>query len=281
MATSYNFDEAYSTDSFTDSDWEAICDHLGIDFTTDEGDEKIVHKHDVAEGKKSKVGKKKRSGGEKNEEGKKSHVGKKKRSHGEKNEEKPIEKVKKTESGKGKKTSENTTEEKLEESEMQVSELRKDMKRLRKTLKKGRVQLLLNWKDDAEIRETYKEFKDISKIVRKNFKALLHKDLQAGEETNNDDKTVEAGEETNNDEKTVDVPVDAGSRPKCVTFQGCVRYSCPSCDYVARSKGRAYSHMVDKHNAMPLGCEKCSFTTKNPTSLHNHKKLYCAKRDEK
>ena len=38
MATSYNFDEAYETDSFTDSDWESICKHVGIELSSqDEG----------------------------------------------------------------------------------------------------------------------------------------------------------------------------------------------------------------------------------------------------
>ena len=35
MASSYNFDEAYSTDSFTDSDWENICDHVGLNLGSD------------------------------------------------------------------------------------------------------------------------------------------------------------------------------------------------------------------------------------------------------
>ena len=38
MATNYNFDEAYATDSFTDSDWESICKHVGIELSSqDEG----------------------------------------------------------------------------------------------------------------------------------------------------------------------------------------------------------------------------------------------------
>ena len=36
MASGYNFDEAYSTDSFTDSDSENICDHVGLNLGSDE-----------------------------------------------------------------------------------------------------------------------------------------------------------------------------------------------------------------------------------------------------
>ena len=38
MATNYNFDKAYTTDSFTDSDWESICKHVRIELNSqDEG----------------------------------------------------------------------------------------------------------------------------------------------------------------------------------------------------------------------------------------------------
>ena len=69
------------------------------------------------------------------------------------------------------------------------------------------------------------------------------------------------------------------SKPIRYMFEGSPRYSCPSCDYVARSMGRAYTHMADEHNAGRFRCKKCPFTTKNPTSLHNHAKLYCPKKD--
>ena len=69
------------------------------------------------------------------------------------------------------------------------------------------------------------------------------------------------------------------SKPIRYTFEGSPRYSCPSCDYVARSMGRAYTHMADEHNAGRFRCKKCPFTSKNPTSLHNHAKLYCPKKD--
>ena len=36
MASGYNFDEAYSTDSFTDSDSENSCDHVGLNLGSDE-----------------------------------------------------------------------------------------------------------------------------------------------------------------------------------------------------------------------------------------------------
>ena len=157
-----------------------------------------------------------------------------------------------------------------------VSEVRKDMKSLRKNLKIGRVQLL-NWNENQEeIEETYKEFKNMSKMIKKKLKGLLYKE-----------KSQEGGK---NEDKNI--PVDPGivhntgkitsaSKPICSSFQGHTRYKCPSCNYMGRSVGRTYAHMVDNHNARSLACQKCSFTTKNPTSLHNHNKLYCAKRDRK
>ena len=38
-----------------------------------------------------------------------------------------------------------------------------------------------------------------------------------------------------------------------------------------------YSHKVDEHKLEKLVCNFCKFTTKNSTSMHNHKKRYCAK----
>ena len=47
------------------------------------------------------------------------------------------------------------------------------------------------------------------------------------------------------------------------------------------SGGKIYSHMADKHNLELVGCDLCGFKTANPTSLHNHKRLYCKNRKEK
>ena len=41
MASGYNFDEAYSTGSFMASDWEKICDHVGLNFGSDEEERSI------------------------------------------------------------------------------------------------------------------------------------------------------------------------------------------------------------------------------------------------
>ena len=159
-----------------------------------------------------------------------------------------------------------------------VSELRKDMKNLRKNLKKGQVQLLnLDENDTEAIEETYKEFKHSSKMIKKKFKELLY--------GTKDDKLGNEGEK----DKCKNIPMDAqsesgksGSTSKlvCKFYQGQPRYKCPSCDFIGHSMGRAYSHMVDEHNAKSLRCKKCPFTMKNPTSLHNHNKLYCPKKDK-
>ena len=136
MATRYNFDEAYSMDSFTDSEWESICNHVGLKFASEEGkdgDKDIANINQSS--KNEKMGKMKAKDEEKMD-------------------------IQST----------------VETTETDVSELRKDMKSLRKTLKRGRVQLL-NWnKDDAEIEETYKEFKNMSKMIKKKFKGLLYKE---------------------------------------------------------------------------------------------------------
>ena len=164
----------------------------------------------------------------------------------------------------------------VETTETDVSELRKDMKSLRKTLKRGRVQLL-NWnKDDAEIEETYKEFKNMSKMIKKKFKGLLYKEKS----------------------------VEGGKRKKTKTFLWILMllmtleklahgslYAQHSRDKLGTSVRpvttlvevleKLYAHMVDNHNAKSLECRNCTFSTKNPTSLHNHNKMYCANRDRK
>ena len=326
MASRYNFDEAYSTDSCTDSEWEFICEHVGLKFASEDvkdGSEDTNNENEDIKKKKTskdeeKLGKMKKTASKDNE--KKEEKKETDRKHGKddgKNEEKKTEKKKKRTHSKAeekmdteitekkkKMTGANiqeqmdpeitekekdtcsNIEEKMDitesaiQSEMTetdvVSEVRKDMKSLRKNLKVGRVQLL-NWNENQEeIEETYKEFKKMSKMIKKKLKGLLYKE-----------KSREGGK---NEDKNI--PVDPGvvhntgkitsaSKPICSSFQGHTRYKCPSCNYMGRSVGRTYAHMVDNHNASSLSCQKCSFTTKNPTSLHNHNKLYCAKRDRK
>ena len=59
------------------------------------------------------------------------------------------------------------------------------------------------------------------------------------------------------------------------------KFKCPKCEFEAMSGGKIYSHMADKHNLELVGCDLCGFKTANPTSLHNHKCLYCKNRKEK
>ena len=56
------------------------------------------------------------------------------------------------------------------------------------------------------------------------------------------------------------------------------KFKCPKCDFEAMSGGSIYSHMAEKHSLELVGCDSCGFKTANPTSLHNHKCLYCKNR---
>ena len=239
MASSYNFDEAYSADSFTDSDWEKICDHVGLNFGSDEEERSVKKIEQKTE-----------------DEHERSNA----------------------QEGKGKEFEEKGNESEKSETDF-VTGLRKDMKNLRKNLKKGRVQLLnLDENDTEGIEETYKEFKHSTKRIKKKFKELLY--------GTKDDKVGIEGEKNKRENISVDAMSKSvkssltSTKPVCMFYQGQPQYKCPSCDFIGHSMGRAYSHMVNEHNAKPLGCKKCPFTMKNPTSLHNHNKLYCPKKDK-
>ena len=54
-------------------------------------------------------------------------------------------------------------------------------------------------------------------------------------------------------------------------------FKCPDCDYVGKSTGKVYSHMVDAHGMANFTCDYCKFTTKNKTSFYNHNTRYCRK----
>ena len=259
---SYNFDDAYNTDSFTDSDWEAICDHVGVDVTNSE-DENV----DKEKGNKESFDGKTESNSER-------------------------EKIKENEEQNLQDGKENEEQNLQDGNESQpseadnIDELRRDMKDMRKTLKKGRVQLL-NWEETnvEDLVQTYKNFKQDSKKIKKKFKALLYSSSEeSGNTVEGDDKRENIPVEASGSGSkgvnisTDDIDTSSPAKPIFWTFQGSHRYRCPYCDYSGRSMGKTYSHMVVEHNAKSLGCNKCSFTTKNPTSLHNHRKLYCGKK---
>ena len=151
---SYNFDDAYSTDSFTDSDWEAICDHVGVDVTNSE-DENV----DKEKGNKDSFDGKTES----NSEREKNLESNKKKE----NEEQNIQDEKENEE-------QNLQDGNESQPSDNIAELRRDMKDMRKTLKKGRVQLL-NWEETniEDLVQTYKDFKQDSKKIKKKFKALV------------------------------------------------------------------------------------------------------------
>ena len=84
MAAPYNFDEAYSTDSCTDSEWEFICEHVGLKFASEDvkdGSEDTNNENEDIKKKKTskdeeKLGKMKKTGSKDNEkkEEKKRHT---------------------------------------------------------------------------------------------------------------------------------------------------------------------------------------------------------------
>ena len=198
------------------------------------------------------------------------------------------------------------------------------MKNMRKILKRGRS-VLLN-PDIDDLKETYTEFKNSSKVIKKKWKELLQPaeencvgereemgvenirdeadkkkkrkkewhTLNEGEimpDTRNEgtQKDRKKHDERDGDRQTPDKHDTqetekinpANDNPIHTSFEGHPRYLCPSCDFIGCSYRKAYGHMVEMHNIWLLGCERCSFTTKNPTSLHNHRRLYCPKRKDK
>ena len=245
MASRYNFDEAYSTDSFTDSDWENICEHTGVDIGSEEENTSDQNCQNAEETSNKETEEKSENTGE----------------TGDKPEENVGEKNHPEEEGK-----------KLEKSENSIGELRNEMKSLRKNLKQGRVQLLnFNEDDTEEIQQTYKEFKNVSKRIKRKFKELLYGRNENSNKGASEGKNIPVDAET--EEKSPWKPIRS-------TFQGVPRFRCPSCDFIGRSMGRTYSHMADEHDGETFLCPKCQFTSKNPTSLHNHRKLYCPQKEK-
>ena len=324
--------EAYSTDSFTDSDWENICEHIGINLaqSEDEQGEEVNDNKDKKKREKSEERKNipetksvKRKKSKEKEMDERDSKGRKEDEKLRKSEDVPeIKSVKRkqlqmkemdenqsrgTGCKKGKKsegekeTIDKNSDEVIIQSDTEetngTTELRRNMKSLRKILKKGRVELL-NWNENSQtdVRETYREFRNMSKIVKRKFKALLsghnEKLPDDTDEKLPDDTTVDTVAECRKEKKVNEdaaparhkkkkFNVTAGdAKPIHMTFQGQNRYQCPSCDFIGRSFGKTYSHMVEMHNAKSLQCRRCTFTTANPTSLHNHSKLYCTQREK-
>ena len=142
--------------------------------------------------------------------------------------------------------------------EEEKDEMQKLVKRKAATLNPETQEIQRKQKHDETKEDTHKE-KKAKKNKRKadTHKNDTHEDVKGEDDTQKPDTTV---------------------KPLHTTFQGHNRYLCPSCDFVTHSIGKAYAHMVERHDARSLQCEKCPFQTKNPTSLHNHRRLYCPKR---
>ena len=219
MASKYNFDDAYSTDSCTDSDWEKICGHVGLEFGDDEEE-----KTDIVE-----------DNGDEEKEQSSNDVPEKNNAEQEKADE--------------------VHESESESMDTDfVIELRQEMKVMRKILKKGQIQLHAFDENDMDgIKETYKEWKHSSRSIKKKFKALLYK---SGDDLRNVVKpdisenipvdTVNEGRKSDPQRKHVqdkkeNIAVDtepegrksaSPSKPRSYIFQGQQRYNCPSCDFV-------------------------------------------------
>ena len=66
--------------------------------------------------------------------------------------------------------------------------------------------------------------------------------------------------------------------PKRLLERGETIFRCQYCkDFTGRSTGVVFTHMCDVHGMKPFSCKKCDFTSKNKTSMYNHKTRYCHK----
>ena len=56
-----------------------------------------------------------------------------------------------------------------------------------------------------------------------------------------------------------------------------IDFSCPECNFTAKSSGKVYADMVDNNNVSVLVCKFYKFSTKNSTFIYNHRTKYCQK----
>lgn len=68
---------------------------------------------------------------------------------------------------------------------------------------------------------------------------------------------------------------DLDRKPVKSVVEGVVFFKCPHCTHKTKSEGKTYSHMGEKHGMKKFECSYCHFSTRNKTSMHNHKKRYC------
>ena len=143
--------------------------------------------------------------------------------------------------------------------EEEKDETQKLVKRKAATLNPETQDIQRKQKHDETGEDTHKEKKAKKNNKRKadTHKNDTYEDVKGEDDTQKPDTTV---------------------KPVHTTFQGHNRYLCPSCDFVTHSIGKAYAYMVERHDAKSLQCKKCLFQKKNPTSLHNHRRLHCPKR---
>ena len=181
------------------------------------------------------------------------------------------------------------------------------MKELRKILKKAREHLS-GKKNEDDLYDMYKSYKCCTRSVKKQFKNIIETDRITCQDIPDVELDVEdasgcelkSKRKKNGDDGCK--PSTSGVIATCskshisksgrgrkrrtdglrasFTFNGKNRYNCTHCNFVGRSFGKVYSHMVKEHSVQSLRCKKCSFTTANPTSLHNHTRLYFPQRDK-
>ena len=232
----YSFQDAYSSDSFKGSDWNDICTHVGLDLDIDSSSDtnevnEIENEVEVVSASKS-------------------------------------EKDKKVES-----EDNNETECK--------GELRAKMKELQKILKKAREHLSGKTNEDY-LYEMYKSYKHYARSVKKEFKNIIETDRITCEDIPDVEfKDVEDGSGCKKLKSKRKKNTDDGCKPSTsgvismhskwhisesgrgrkwrsdgllasFTFHGKNRYNCTSCNFVGRSFGKVYSHMVMEHSAEAL-----------------------------
>ena len=56
-----------------------------------------------------------------------------------------------------------------------------------------------------------------------------------------------------------------------------IDFSCPECNFIAKGSGKVDADMVDNNNLSVLVFKFCKFSTKNNTSIYNHRMKYCRK----
>ena len=291
------FQDAYSSDTYDGSDWNDICAHVGLDLDTD-GSTKGNELNESEYEELLKESENEIEVSEEKTEDEKTHCRRELRAKM-----KELRKILKTSR---QELSKNGNEEYLYDMYKNYKNCARSVKKhFKKIFEKEDITsedvpnveieeptLEITEKVRSKNSEVHSPVPSTSGVITRG--ALLH--IGSGGETNFYKKTVDdapmsthsmkkGGKITQRDDVKIAGQNSRGRKwrldglPTSFTFNGQIRHKCYTCDFVGRSFGKVYSHMVKEHGAKSLSCRKCSFKTANPTSLHNHNKLYCSKRD--